>query len=420
MDDHIHSLISDLQNVGILGKGFILQGDLNAWLGNKLISEDPRKQNKNGKFMEQFLKDNDLTVVNGSILCKGLFTRIQRVKDTVEKSILDFFVVCNRVLGYVLSMNVDEDRLNIPTNYTKVRKGGKSVDSDHMFLELNLDLKVLPTRPTRNIVYNFKCEQGMRIFKELTTSTSEFTECFTSMQPLQIQSEKWRSVLKSYCEKSFPKVRVRTRKLKRSEADSLIEKRNKMKLKLIKANKEGHDDDSLKQIEEEIAETLAMEGRNKAFQFKKFSAENGSVSVTDMWILKKRLCPKKNETIQTGKINHKGKLVTSPEDIKSLIYKEYNERLRPRPEHPMMKDIFEEKKKAFDFKLKEAKLNKTPDWNMSQLEAVLKKVGRNKAQDPDGFNRSIFHIKCIGINLKESLLVLFNTIKKTKGRFLLL
>ena len=132
-----------------------------------------------------------------------------------------------------------------------------------------------------------------------------------------------------------------------------------MKLKLIKANKEGHDDDSLKQIEEEIAETLAMEGRNKAFQFKKFSAENGSVSVTDMWILKKRLWPKKNETIQTGKINHKGKLVTSPEDIKSLIYKEYNERLRPRPEHPMMKEIFEEKKKAFELKLKEANLNKT-------------------------------------------------------------
>ena len=65
-----------------------------------------------------------------------------------------------------------------------------------------------------------------------------------------------------------------------------------------------------------------------------------------MWILKKRLWPKKNETIQTGKINHKGKLVTSPEDIKSLMYKEYNECLRPRPEHPMMKEIFEEKKQS--------------------------------------------------------------------------
>ena len=308
-------------------------------------------------------------------------------------------------------MNVDEDRLNIPTNYTQVRKGNKAVDSDHMLLEMNLDLKFLPTKPTRNIVYNFKSEQGRQIFKELTTSTRDFTECFTSMQPLQIQSDKWKLTLKSYCDKAFPKVRVRTRKLKRSEADRLIEKRNKMKLKQVMANTEGDNDDSLKHIEEEISEILAKEGRDKAYQFKKFSAENGSTSVSDMWILKKRLWPKKNVTIQTGKINHQGKLVTSPEDIKSLLYKEYNERLRARPEHPKMKEIFEAKKKAFESKILEAKLNKTQDWTMSQLESVLTKIGHNKAQDPYGVNRSIFHINCIGNNLKESLLILFNKIK---------
>ena len=91
---------------------------------------------------------------------------------------------------------------------------------------MNLDLKIVPTKPTRNIVFNFKSEQGRQIFKELTISTSDFKEYFTSMQPLQIQSEKWRSTFKSYCEKAFRKVRVRTKKLKRSEADSLIEKQN--------------------------------------------------------------------------------------------------------------------------------------------------------------------------------------------------
>ena len=52
----------------------------------------------------------------------------------MKKSILDFYVVCNRVLGYVLSMNVDEYRLNIPKNYTQVRKGVKAVDNDHMLI----------------------------------------------------------------------------------------------------------------------------------------------------------------------------------------------------------------------------------------------------------------------------------------------
>ena len=41
------------------------QSDLiNAWLGNSILKNDPRAQNKNGKFMEGFLERNELTVLN--------------------------------------------------------------------------------------------------------------------------------------------------------------------------------------------------------------------------------------------------------------------------------------------------------------------------------------------------------------------
>ena len=46
------------------GKGFILQGDLNAWIGQKYISKDPRPQNQNGQFFEDFIETNELTIVN--------------------------------------------------------------------------------------------------------------------------------------------------------------------------------------------------------------------------------------------------------------------------------------------------------------------------------------------------------------------
>ena len=82
------------------GKGFILQGDLNAWLGPEIIPEDPRKQNENGKFMAIFLKENNLTVVNSLDLCKGLFTRIQKRQGILMKGILDFFVVCNSITSW--------------------------------------------------------------------------------------------------------------------------------------------------------------------------------------------------------------------------------------------------------------------------------------------------------------------------------
>ena len=131
-----------------------------------------------------------------------------------------------------------------------------------------------------------------------------------------------------------------------------------------------------------------------------------------MWKFKKKIWPKNKTSIPTGKFNHQGKLVTSPEDMKILLAKEYSERLRPRPEHPDMKHIFEVKKEVFEAKMKEAMDNKSPDWNMCELEDVLKHIGLNKARDPDGFDRNIFHNNCIGFNLKESVLIMFNNLKK--------
>ena len=167
------------------GKGFILQGDLNSWIGKTYIKEDPRPQNENGKMMADFLNRNDLIVVNSLELCKGSFTRIQKRKDTCEKSILDFFIVCKRIIANVTSMVIDEDKKYILTNYTQVKKGGRAVDSDHVPMEINLDLKLLPTRPTRITMFNFKHNPGKELFRELTTETTEFTDCFDSMQTLQ-------------------------------------------------------------------------------------------------------------------------------------------------------------------------------------------------------------------------------------------
>ena len=155
--------------------------------------------------MEAFLLRNHLTVVNSLSLCKGVFTRIQKRQGICEKSIIDFFVVCRRVLTYVTSMDVDESKSNIASNYTQVRKGKKAVDSDHVPLEINIDMKIVPTKPTRNIVLNLKNYQAREIFKELTTHTEEFTKCFETLQPLQEQCETWKETLESYCKKTFKK-----------------------------------------------------------------------------------------------------------------------------------------------------------------------------------------------------------------------
>ena len=194
------------------------------------------------------------------------------------------------------------------------------------------------------------------------------------MQPLQEQCKIWKQTLESYCKKTFPKIRIKSIGLKPSVADKVILERNKLKTKQDKNESTPDDDTKLIEYENVIADILSKEGRDKAYKFKKYCAQYESVSVKEMWKLKKRLWPKNKPSIQTGKFNHQGKLVTSPDDIKTLLGKEYSERLRARPEHPDMKNIFKIKKEVFQAKIKEINLNKSADRNMRELEEVLRDV----------------------------------------------
>ena len=93
------------------GAGLIIQFDGNLWAGNKIIPNDPRMQNKNGKLFELFLKRNShLTVVNSLDLCQGLITRRRYRNNKSEESVVDFFVVCNLVLPHITQMVMDEEK----------------------------------------------------------------------------------------------------------------------------------------------------------------------------------------------------------------------------------------------------------------------------------------------------------------------
>ena len=89
------------------GKGYILQGDLNAILEPELLPGDCHSQNRNEKLFSCFLKDNNLVCVNSLPLTKGVITRSQFYLGVEKKSTLDFYVVCERVLASVKSMQID-------------------------------------------------------------------------------------------------------------------------------------------------------------------------------------------------------------------------------------------------------------------------------------------------------------------------
>ena len=143
-------LDDDVQQAAIAGSGFILQFDGNLWAGKDIIPGDPNMQNRNGKLFQEFLERNPkLSVVNSLPQCEGLITRMRNKNNKIEKSVLDFFVVCDRVLPFVVKMNIDESKQFILTNYASAKNGGQAKDTDHFTQYLDLNLKVDRQKPER-------------------------------------------------------------------------------------------------------------------------------------------------------------------------------------------------------------------------------------------------------------------------------
>ena len=73
--------------------------------------------------------------------------------------------------------------------------------------------------------------------------------------------------------------------------------------------------------------------------FRSYSENPENVSLPKVWKLLKKLSPKSNPTLPTGKRNHKGKIISGPREIRKLLALEYKNRLRTRPIRPDLKGI---------------------------------------------------------------------------------
>ena len=212
------------------GSGLVLHFDGNLWAGPNIIPGDPTQQNRNGKMLEEFLSRNpQLTVVNALPLCQGLITRRSLREGHLPESVFRFFTVCDRFLPYSTSMLIDENKKYVLTNFEQVRKGGKASDTDHATQVMDVKLTLMPQKPIRRELFNFKDIAAQQRFKNLTSKTKDFTSCFVDKLPLMKQIDNWRKVLKSSFRKSFKKIRIKNQlKIKplNPTISKLIDQRN--------------------------------------------------------------------------------------------------------------------------------------------------------------------------------------------------
>ena len=396
-------------------KGIIFQMDGNLWGGSELIKNDPKNQNNNGLRFKQFLeKFPFLTVVNNLDLCQGSITRKRITINGVEMSILDFFIVCDKLKPFIEKMIVDEDKLYGLSNYRKVK--GKSVkkDSDHNTLILYLNLEYFLKKPDRVEYFNFRNTECQKIFFDKTNETKKLTACFQKAGNLESQAKNWLKELNGLCHQSFRKIRHKP-KNKETETTVLLEKRRNILLKLKKAGELDQEDlvNELNKIEDQVSDSVAEKNRNKIVEnFKALSQEDGRMNTNNMWSLKRKVFPPNRESLPFAKKNCDGKLISSHKQLKDLYLDTFVHRLRHRPMNKEYSNLKKLKEELCSKRLDYARMNKTKDWTIYDLEKVLSSLKINKSRDPHGFLNEIFKPGIIGLDLKNSLLMLLNKSKK--------
>ena len=166
-------------------------------------------------------------------------------------------------------------------------------------------------------------------------------------------------------------------------------------------------------IEIEIAEQAAKENREKIMKlFSYFSENPDKLEMQKMWKILKSICPKIKPSLPCAKRNIRGKIVSSQKDIKNLYAAEYRNRLRTRPMRMDLMTVENRRKQIFDLKMKLSKRVKSKPWSENDLELALRDLKNNKSRDFQGYANEVFKNETIGSDLKKSLLIMFNNLKK--------
>ena len=388
--------------------GLIIEMDCNAKLGKEIIKGDPHEMSNNGKMLWDIMIRRNCTVVNSTEICNGVITRSRMKSGVKEESVLDYIIVNSTLLPYVEDMEIDESKTKALTRYKK----GKAIPSDHNYLSCTLNIQLEKKIMPRQEVYSLRNKADLLTFKERTTHTDEFSNCFTEEGDMEKEGKKWLKTLQNTIHNCFKKVRITTKK--RDHIQEQLDNRRKIKSDInnAKTAAERHvHEDRLQEIEERIS----MECENKHYakireQLENISNENGTTNNTAVWRLRRKIFPKPVEQL-TAKKDHKGNLVSSADALKEIYINGYIERLKHReivPELLRLKSLREE---LFQQRLELSKLNKSPEWTMEDLEKVLCHLKEKKATDPTGLVNELFISENCGVDLKKSILMLMNKIK---------
>ena len=111
-------------------------------------------------------------------------------------------------------------------------------------------------------------------------------------------------------------------------------------------------------------------------------------------------------------VDKEGNILTSDKAIKERALEAYTERLEANKMEDNLSNLEDVTNKLCEERMKLVQSNKSDPWEMDDLLTVLKKLGKDKARDADGFCNELFKEEVAGNDLLKAVLKLMNLIKE--------
>ena len=382
----------------LVGCSVYIQIDANSKLGPAYISHD-KKQSPNGKILAGIVDRQKLVVGNGMKQCKGTITRKRVTVESVEESSIDIVLMSEDLANEVEEVFIDTEREHSVMRVTK----NKEVPSDHNTIVTKFKLKWNnQMKQQKTDMFNLKNKECLMKFKEETSGNNKLSKIFDERGDFNIITEKFMKKFNKGLHKCFRKIGI---KEKKTETDQ------ERMYKLWKSLKDKADPSSKKHAE--LLETKMSDNYFDKIKeaTKDINCEEGGMSSGKLWALKKQLCPRTRDP-PTGMLDTSGNLVTDEDKIAEMALNHYEKVLENKPMKETLSHIKDAKEILSEKLMEIARRNKTPPWNMKELDAALKHLKEDKSRDPEGIANEVFLLENSGDDMKLAILKLMNRIKK--------
>ena len=208
----------------------------------------------NGRLLLDLIERENLILANSSPLCKGAITRHRVSQKNVEKSILDYILVCEKLGQFLDFMEIDEKRDFPLTKYASKKGNRKIVKSDHntLYGRFSIQYRNLSWKKPRKEMFNLKNIECQQRFTEVTNKSNKLKKCFSSNLKFEDQCNHFFKTFEDILHQCFKKVRIGTNKNKKSEIQELLDLQSHLK----SSQTTNPCPEKLEEIEKQIIKTL--------------------------------------------------------------------------------------------------------------------------------------------------------------------